>query len=447
MTPASQAGVEEPKVLAHSPALDVDAEGWVRLSVLAVGLCFFINAIDGMNVLLMSYLAPSLAKEWGLASTTLGIVFSSALVGMAIGGLCIAPLGDRLGRRPLILAALFLMSAGMVASGFSANVTQLIVARTAVGIGIGTVLACMAALVAEFAPPRRRNFAVGLLQGGYPIGATATGFLTAWALTNHSWRSILLFSGFGSLAFFPLVYWLLPESASFLTHAQPRNALQRINRIRRELKISPLQALPATAKAEGRPGVLPALLSKQLRHDTLLLWGAVFFGFIVLYSIVSWIPKLAIDAGLDPKSSIYAGAIYNLGAFAGTVLLSGLANRAGLKPLIVGFLLAAAALLILFGGVVMPVGAVLGTAFAIGVTLQGGFNGLYPLSACVYPVRMRSSGLGWAMGIGRAGAVIGPLLSGYILSLHLPLVVLFATLAVPLVIAALCTGAIRHAVH
>ena len=167
----------------------------------------------------------------------------------------------------------------------------------------------------------------------------------------------------------------------------------------------------------------------------------------MLYSIVSWIPKLAIDAGLDPKSSIYAGAIYNLGAFAGTVLLSVLANRAGLKPLIVGFLLAAAALLILFGGVVMPVGAVLVTAFAVGVSLQGGFNGLYPLSACVYPVRMRSSGLGWAMGIGRAGAVIGPLLSGYILSLHLPLVVLFATLAVPLVIAALCMGAIRHAVH
>ncbi len=421
--------------------------GWTGLSVLVVGLCFLINAVDGMNVLLVSYLAPMMAKDWGLSSTTLGAVFSAGLVGMAIGGLVLAPFGDRYGRRPLILGSLLLMSVGMVGSGFARSVAELLGARVIVGMGIGTALACMTALVAEFAPARRRNFAVGLLQGGYPIGATATGFVTAWAVGSHSWRSILLFSGFGSLAFFPLVFLLLPESISFLLHAQPKNALEKLNRIRRRLNTTALEALPKLEQADERKGVLRTLLGERLRHDTLLLWCAIFFGFMVLYSIVSWIPKLAIDAGLNPRAGIYAGSVYNIGAFVGTVALARLAEVLGLKPLIGTFLLAAAVLLIVFGGVPMPVAGVLLTAFAIGVTLQGGFNGIYPLSACVYPVRVRSSGLGWAMGVGRAGAVIGPLLSGYILSLHVPLVVLFVVLAVPLVIASGAAISIRQTTH
>ncbi len=422
-----------------------DVNAWTRLSILVAGLCFIINAVDGMNVLLLSYLAPSVSRDWGLSPTTLGEVFSAGLVGMAIGGIIVAPLGDRFGRRPLILGSLLMMSAGMILSGFAANVVHLLVARVVVGIGIGTVLACMAALVAEFAPPQKRNFAVGVLQAGYPIGATITGFLTAWAIAHYTWRGIFLFSGLCSFIFFPLAFALLPESPSFLMHVKRVGALEQLNSIRLRLNMPPLDALPAADGREHRKGVLTTLLGKRLRHDTVLLWCAIFFGFMVLYSIVSWIPKLAIDAGLDPKAGIYAGSIYNIGAFIGTVLLARVAEIAGLKPLITGFLLAASALLVLFGGVPMPVAAVLLTSFAIGVTLQGGFNGIYPLSTCIYPVQVRSSGLGWAMGVGRAGAVIGPMLAGYILSLHLPQIVLFLTLAVPLVIAAVCAASIRQA--
>lgn len=137
-------------------------------SLQVVGLCFIINAVDGMNVFLMSYLAPSITRDWALSPTTLGEIFSAALVGMAIGGLMIAPLGDRYGRRPLILASLLMMSTGMVLSGFTPGVVALLLARVLVGMGIGTVLACMTALVAEFAPPHRRNFSVGLLRAATP---------------------------------------------------------------------------------------------------------------------------------------------------------------------------------------------------------------------------------------------------------------------------------------
>lgn len=417
---------------------------WTRVSLQVVGLCFVINAVDGMNVFLMSYLAPSITSDWSLSPTTLGEIFGAALVGMAIGGLIIAPLGDRYGRRPLILASLLMMSAGMALSGFAPGVVALLLARVLVGMGIGTVLACMTALVAEFAPPHRRNFSVGLLQGGYPIGATATGFVTAWTLIHHSWRSILLFSGFGSLVLFPIGLLLLPESVAFLEHLRAGGSLEPLNYMNHPLDEPSLVALPSRKSPAREKHALSRLLGKSLRHDTLLLWSAIFFGYMVLYSIVSWIPKLAIDAGLDPKSGIYAGAVYNAGAFAGTIVLARMSDSAQLKLLITIFLLAAAGLLIIFGGVTMPVDAVLATAFAIGVTLQGGFNGIYPLATCVYPVEVRSSGLGWAMGLGRAGAVMGPMLAGIILSLHAPLIILFLTLAVALVIASLSAASIRQ---
>ena len=440
--PARQPALSDTALL-----LDLPAGRWSSLSLLTVALCFLINAVDGMNVFLMSYLAPSVASDWHLSSTTLGEVFSAGLAGMAIGGLLIAPLGDRLGRRPLILASLLTMSTGMILSGYAPSVLALILARVIVGIGIGTVLACMTALVAEFAPPHRRSFAVGLLQGGYPVGATITGFVTAWALASHSWRIILLASGFGSLALFPVTFLLLPESASFLLHTQGPSALRRINRLRARLHATPLTTIPTPPNStthQPRKGPLRTILGPQLRHDTLLLWTAIFFGFMVLYSVLSWIPRLAIDAGLNPKSGIYARAVYNIGAFLGTLLLARLADSSGLKRLIAGFLLAAAVLLILFGGIHMPVALVLLTAFAIGVTLQGGFNGIYPLATCVYPVQVRSSGLGWAMGLGRAGSILGPWLAGLILSFHLPQIVLFLALAFPLLITALCAHSVRQ---
>ena len=280
------------------------AETWSHLSTLVVALCFVINMIDGTNVLLMSYLAPSIAREWGLAPTSLGIMFGAGLVGMAIGGLAIAPLGDRFGRRHLILFSLLLMSVGMVISGLSANLIHLVLARVVVGIGIGTVLACMTALVAEFSPPHRRSFSVGLLQAGYPIGATFAGFLTAWALTNYPWRSILLFAGFSSLAFFPVVYFFLPESISFLMHAQPAGALEQVNRVRRRLNSTPLEALPPVQKSARSHSVLSTLMREGLRHDTLLLWTAFFFGYMVLYAIVSWIPKFAISRPASIQSRV-----------------------------------------------------------------------------------------------------------------------------------------------
>lgn len=390
-------------------AADEAAVRWSGLQVLIVLLCFVINMFDGVDVLILSYVAPAIATDWNVSSASLGVVFSGGLAGMAFGGLLIAPLADRYGRRRLILVSLLLMTTGMLASSYSRNVTELLACRILVGIGIGTVLAGMAAITAEYAPPRHRTFAVGFLQAGYPLGAVITGFVAASLLPEHGWRPLLLGSGVISLLLLPLVFFLMPESASFLR----RNS---------------------TAAETDRTEELPA---PPLR-STLLLWGAVFASMMVLYFIISWIPKLAIEAGLDLTKGIYAGATYNIGAALGIVLLSWLSIRIRLQLLVPVFLTSAAVLMVVFGSVRMPVGAVLFTALLLGVSLQGGFNGLYPMAAQLYPTAQRSAGVGRAMGVGRGGAVLGPLLGGYLLTAQVSLPMLFGIFAAPLLVAGAC---------
>lgn len=385
------------------------ATRWTVSALLIVGLCFAINMVDGMDVVIMSYIAPALARDWGIEPDAMGVVFSAGLVGMAVGGIFIAPLADRLGRRKIILTALALMSAGMVASGFAPNLSWLMAARVIVGAGIGTVLAAMAALAAEAAPEGQRDMAVGIVQAGYPLAAVFTGLVAAHALPIYGWQHLLLVAGLTTVIMFPLTWAVLPERAA--------------------------QARQATRKAS-----LPALFEGGLRAPTLLLWLGVFAGLMTLYFIVSWIPKLSIEAGLSETNGIYAGALYNFGAFVGTMSMSFLSVRLPLGRIIPAFLLSAAMFMLVFGSIAMSVPLTLLVAFLIGMTLQGGYNGMWPLAAAIYPEDRRATGIGWAVAVGRGGAVIGPLLGGYLMAAQTPLPMLFAAYCVPLVVCALSAG-------
>ena len=340
----------------------------------------------------------------------MGQLFSAGLIGMAAGGMVIAPLADRVGRRAVILAALMLMSVGMVLSGLARGWADLFAVRLMVGAGIGTVLAAMAALAAEVAPVRHRNLAVGLVQAGYPFAAVFTGLCVAALLPRFGWR--LLLSGAGGLTLL-----LVPAALLLLPRAKPGTAVRR---------------------GAG----LGELFAADIRTRTLALWLAAFAGLMVLYFVVSWIPRLAIVAGLSETNGIYAGALYNLGAFVGTALMSLAATRLPLGRLVPAMLTGAAAALLAFGSVRWSVPATLALAFAIGMLLQGGYNGIWPLAAGTYPAQIRATGLGWAIGVGRGGAVIGPWLGGALMAAHVPPVLLFATFCVPLLTCAIAARAV-----
>ncbi|MBT0668171.1 MFS transporter [Novosphingobium profundi] len=368
---------------------------------------------DGIDVTILSYIAPRLQADWAIGPELMGRLFSAGLLGMAIGGMFVAPLADRFGRRPIILTALVAMTLGSLACAAASSLAELFAMRVLVGTGIGTVLAAMAALAAESAPTAHRDLAVGIVQAGYPFAAIFSGLIVAALLPSHGWRTMLLGAGLVTLVLLPAAWFILPRHA------------------------------PAPDRARGGHR-LAHLFAPGYRGRTLALWGAVFFGLMVLYFIVSWIPKLAIEAGMSETDGIYAGAIYNFGAFAGTSLMSVLTTRVRLRVLVPTMLVGAAGTLLVFGAFAMPVALTLVVALAIGVLLQGGYNGVWPIAAAAYPATIRATAVGWAIGIGRAGAIIGPLMGGYLLAAKVSLFTLFACFCGPLLACALCAALVRR---
>ena len=389
------------------------------MRVLVVALCFLLNMLDGTDLLIMSFIAPVLSQNWSVSPERLGVLFSASLAGMAIGCLGVAPWADRFGRRALILAALALTACAMTLSALTHDVFQLMLARLVVGVGVGTIGVTMTTMAAEFAPCRHANFAVGFVQAGWPFGSIITAFTAARWLPSHTWQSMLMGIGLLSLGLLVLMWFLLPESLTFL-------ALKRTDSPR--LRETPAPWAAVAALFEDGRGLPSALL-----------WTAVTLGYFALYFVISWIPKLVTQAGLPLSQAIYAGATYNLGAFIGTAAVGWIAVRFPLHRVVATYLGLAAVTLLVFGGFVMPVWLTLMVALCVGVTVQGGFNGFWALSARLYPADMRNTGVGWALGVGRIGAVLGPIVGGLLVGAHVSLPAIFAIFAAAVAVAAALT--------
>jgi MFS family permease len=296
----------------------------------------------------------------------------------------------------------------------------------------------MTTLAAEYAPQRHTSFAVGFVQAGWPLGSIITAFVAAKVLPLHGWQSMLMGIGLISVVLLIFVSILLPESLSFLVLRRPPDAHSKINAIRQRLRLAPLGELPPV-EVPPRGIRVRVLFGDGRMIPSLLLWLAVTLGYFDLYFVISWIPKLVAQAGLPLAQAIYAGATYNLGAFIGTAAIGWIAIRFPLNRVIATYLSAAAVAMLIFGGIAMPVALTLMIALLIGVTVQGGFNGFWALAARLYPAAMRSTGVGWALGVGRIGAVLGPIVGGLMVGAHMPLAAIFAVFAVPLIAAAAMT--------
>lgn len=432
-TVVAQGGVADGGVTEAPIGAPVPNERWTPLQILVVAICAVINALDGMDLLIMSYVAPAMAADWNVGLAALGVVFSAGLAGMMVGCVALAPFADTWGRRPTVLLALALMTAGAIGSGFANDLVVFSALRALTGIGIGTLLASVAALVSEYGPPRHRSLAMGIFQAGYPVGAVATGLVSMVTIPAFGWKATLIGAGVISAAMLPVVWALLPESVSFLETRQPSEALARSNKLRRQMGWPELAALPPREEAGSLPKPRD-LLARDLWRSTVTLWMATFLSFAVLYFVTSWIPKLAVEGGLSQSKALWAGSIFNFGGAAGGLLIGWLAIRRPIGGLIAVFFVACAVLMMIFAQQ-MPLALVLLTAFALGLTLQGGFTGFYSLSAQLYPPRVRGAGIGWAVGIGRGGAIIGPMAGGALLAAKMPLWITFACFAVPLIVA------------
>jgi MFS transporter, AAHS family, 4-hydroxybenzoate transporter len=412
------------------------------ISINTILVCFLMNILDGMDVMIISYAASSIGKEWACSPEALGVVFSAGLVGMAIGAMFLAPFADKIGRKNMILLFATIMGISTIATIWAIDVTSLAFFRVISGVGIGGMLASSSTLSSEYAPTHSKDFWVSFVMSGYPVGAVLSGLVAAKIIPIYGWRMMFQGAGYFILATLPLIYFFLAESLDFLLKKQPTQALQKINTILQRMDKPILVHLPDKSAQNLVKTSFSSLFAPTLKIPTLMLWTAIFMAFATLYFLTSWIPKLAVSTGLSPELAIYAGTIFNLGAFVGIITQGFLSEKYGLYRTIFSFFIATA--LLMFGFGFLGNSVFILTAFAlIGFGIQGGFIGLYAAAARIYPTEIRSTGIGWTIGIGRVGAIISPLIGGFLIGKGFGMTENFIFFAIPALIAAFVSFKIK----
>ncbi len=417
---------------------DVGQMKMTQVQYLSIAICFLMSVLDGMDVLVVSYCAPAIAEDLDLGPKSLGFVFSAGLIGMAIGAIFLAPFADRFGRKKLILASSFIMGLSVLLTAFSQTITQLIIMRLISGLGIGCMLATTATLTSESVLNNSKDFWVSLVISGYPVGAVVSGYIAAAVIPSHGWESMFILAGLTTLLTIPLTFFFLSESPQFYLKKQPKGALAKANKILIKMNFKPLDSLPKMGLNTNKNPQISKLFSNNYKISTLQLWAALFFAFGCLYFLISWIPKLSTDAGLSIELAIYAGTIFNVGAFFGIVLQGYFSSKIGLKKTISFFLLLTFLLMASFK-LFVGTDLLLLVYFLLGFSLQGGFVGLYAVATRLYPTEFKTTGVGWAIGMGRVGGILAPLIGGFFISIGLSLSANFFIFSIPALIASVLT--------
>lgn len=387
-----------------------------RLQIGVVALCIALNAIDGFDVLAISFAAPGIAEEWGIDRAVLGVVLSMELLGMALGSVLIGNLADRIGRRPVILACLVMMTAGMYMAVWAGSVSMLSATRLLTGLGIGGMLSSTSAMVAEYSSDRRRNLNVVLNIAGYSAGAAVGGIIAAMLLERTGdWRSVFLLGAVATTVLLPVVFWCMPESIESQIARRPAGALVGVNRTLRRLGLAQLEALPPPPAHDVRPA-FSSLFSSSYAWPTVLLTGAYFAQIMAFYFIQKWTPKVLVDMGFGAAEAGRVLVWVNVGCVIGAVAVGLASQRMRLQPLVIGAMLLSFVTIASYG--VLPADLMW---FSLVALLAGFFTnasvvGLYPVMVRTFPVLLRAGGTGFVIGVGRGGSIVGPIAAGGLLA-------------------------------
>lgn len=407
------------------------------LQIRVVFIALILNMLDGFDISAMAFTAHSIGETFGLLPEQLGLIFSVTLAGMMLGAMLLSPLADIVGRRKVLLICVALIASTMILFGFCTSLWQMVLLRFITGLGVGSMLASLAALTSEYTPSKYRSFTIAIITAGYPLGATLGGFITAPLLPIYGWQNIFIVGGLMTFVMLFAVTLWMPESLQFLAARRPKKALEKINTIMAKLYKPALADLPPHHQDKVVPKAsVFSLINDEFRNKTLLLWTTFFFCFICLYFLMSWIPKLVINSGLSEAQGVYAAVALNGGGVVGIILLGWLAARISLSTLIGTFLCSAAISMIVLA-TFLPHLPLLIVLMVIGFLLQGGFVGLYSVAAKIYPTEIRTTGVGWAIGLGRFGAVVGPYVGGVLIANGYSMELNFYIFAIPLIISGL----------
>ena len=407
--------------------------------------CAAVLFVDGFDTQAIGYVAPDVARDWGLGRAALGPVFSAGLFGLMIGALVFGPLADRIGRKRIIVASSIAFGLLTLATVLADGIGTLLVLRFLTGLGLGGAMPNAVALTSEYSPHRRRATMVMAMFCGFSIGAALGGLIAAALIPDYGWRSVFVVGGVAPLLLAPYLAWRLPESVRFLTLSGGENA--RVGRLLRSM--FPDVTLPTASRFVVHEPRLPGLPVAHLfagnrTRTTLLLWVVFFMSLLDLYFLSSWLPTVLNDLGASVSAAAIVGAMLQVGGVVGTFALGQVVDRFSFRALTFTYLLAAVAVAAI-GYSSHSIGLATLAIFCAGFCIVGGQIASNALAATFYPTAVRSTGIGWALGIGRAGSIVGPLIGGALLALHWATESLFLAAAVPALVAALAAFVLHRA--
>jgi len=395
--------------------------------------------MEGYDIQVLAYAAPSIIKAWKINPAYFGPIFSFSLFGYMLGATVFSNLADRIGRRKIILSGVLLFGAFNLATAYANSLNVLLVLRFIAGLGLGASIPSTIALTVEYFPARARATMIGVLFAGYTVGATLGSFIAAGLIPKFGWQSVFFIGGIVPLAIAAVLVFTLPESVRFLalTRNRPDRVAAILTRLRPDLILDPNDRFVIHEEKHGGIPVKHLFTDGRARM-TLLLWFAYVTSLLGHYFLTSWLPTLLVGDGVPLAHAVIAGGLLQFGGGFGGLLLCWLLDKRGIIAVAVAFALAAPLIVLIAWSASVSDVLLLALVFVTGTCLIGGQTGLNGVSGTFYPTYIRTTGTGWAFGVGRIGSILGPALGGVLISFKLPISTLFICAAVP---ALCCAGA------
>ena len=434
------------------PTTDLDIRKFIddrpvgRYQWLVVGMCALIVFVDGFDAQAMGFVAPALSAALDIPRNVLGSVISSGLVGMMVGALVSGPLADRIGRKPVLTASVLIFGVGSLLTATADSVYMLMTYRVLTGLGMGGAMPNAIALTSEYMPRRRRAGAVTTMICGFSLGAAVGGLVAAAIIPRFGWEAVFVVGGVGPILIAVAAVFVLPESIRFLMVKGGEEA-----RVRQYLaSVAPGTPIPATLTSgvdeqSGGTFLVKQLFTEGRTVATLLIWTVYFMNLLNLFFLNSWLPTIISDAGLPVGTAIRLTSLFQIGGIGGALILGRILDRHFSFAVLSVCYAWAAAFIYLIGAAGASPALLALTITCAGVGIIGGQNASHALSSEFYPTRMRSTGVGWALGIGRIGSIVGPVVGGMLLAQGTGTRDIFWAATVPALIASAAAGGVALA--